>query len=52
MIVILFQGEGGNIAPYRKNIERLGLLNTMPSTLIEIKGITKEEAKQKLEQVE
>ena len=45
MVVILFQGEGGNTAPYRKIIERLGLLNTVPVEVIEIKGISKEETK-------
>ena len=45
MVVILFQGEGGNTAPYRKMIERLGLLSTVPVEVIEIKGITKEETK-------
>ena len=45
MVVILLQGEGGNTAPYRKTIERLGLLSTVPVEVIEIKGFMKEETK-------
>ena len=57
MIVVLFQGEGGNCAPYRKHLERMGMLGSTatqrpPVELIEIKGVSRAEALDKMEQVE
>ena len=52
IIFLLFQGEGGNVKPYKKHLERLGMTNTLPSEFIEIKGMTKEETIVKMQELE
>ena len=44
IILLLYQGEGGNVRPYRKQLERLGLLNSaIPVEEVEVKGLDKTE---------
>ena len=43
IIFLLFQGEGGNIQPYKKHLQRQGMLNTLPCEIVEIKGMNKEQ---------
>ena len=52
IIFLLYQGEGGNTKPYKKHLQRLGLMNTLPCELIEIKGLTKEQTIQKMQDIE
>ena len=55
IICLIFQGEGGNIKPYKKHLARLGLFqnsSTMPVETIEIKGLGKEETIQKFDEIE
>ena len=48
IIFLLFQGEGGNVRPYMKHLERLELLKRVggrvPVEIVEIKGLSKDQS--------
>lgn len=54
--MLLFQGEGGNVGPYRKHLDRLGFLNQTsvrcPVELIEIKSLNPAETQAKMLELE
>lgn len=52
MVVVLFQGEGGNVGPYKKHLDRLGLLKKVPTELIEIKGLGKDETEAEIAKID
>lgn len=53
IILLLYQGEGGNVSPYRKQLARLGLLDSdIPVEEVEIKGLSKRETEQRIADIE